>query len=402
MVARRTGGVPGFLHDNLHASAAAKCSSMKRSLLLVSLLLAAMVFLGACTQNASSPAPPVTTESLPTPGESTAVPTSPSVPAGAVPTTATQTPTVTQPSGTPDPAFLVDVNIPEKAWQGTTLFADNHDLTRPRIVEVNMQGEVTWEYVLPADVKSYTNPGEDVEPLPNGNILVLFPRKGVYEITKGKQIAWKYMDPKVSHDADRLPNGNTLIAFGAFDTMDDMQVKEVNPRGELVWSWRARDSFNRAPYLGISAEGWTHTNAVTRLSNGNTLVSLRNFNLMAEVDPSGKLVRTIGEGIITEQHDPEVQPDGNILLMDLALPNAAIEMAPNGTILWRFPLPDPGTWPVRDADRLPNGNTLITAADRILEVTPGKEVVWQLRLADVVFTDRQSAQNRGFYKAERV
>jgi hypothetical protein len=309
---------------------------------------------------------------------------------------------VTQPAGTPDPSFEVDVFVPEKAWQGTTVFPDNHDPARPRIVEVNMRGEVTWDYDLPADLRSYTNPGLDVEPLPNGNLLVLFPRKGVYEITRGKQIAWKYLDPKVSHDADRLPDGNTLIAFGAFDTLEDMQVKEVNPRGEIVWSWRAKDSFNRAPYLGISDEGWTHTNAVTRLPNGNTLISPRNFNLLVEVDPAGKVVRTIGEGLIDNQHDPEVQPDGNILMMDLALPNAAIEMAPNGTILWRFPFPDRRTWPVRDVDRLPNGNTLITAADRILEVTPDKEIVWRLRLKDVVFTDRQSAQSRGFYKAERV
>jgi len=381
---------------------------MKRSLLLISVLLAGAVFFGACTQTAPQPAPPVTTKSLPTPAESTAVVTSTTVPAGAGTTAATPTgtanptPVVTQPSGTPDPAFLVDVNVPEKAWQGTTVFADNHDTARPRIVEVNMAGEVTWEYVLPADVKSYTNPGEDVEPLPNGNLLVVFPRKGVYEITRGKQVAWKYLDPKVSHDADRLANGNTLIAFGAVDTLEDMQVKEVNSRGEIVWSWRAKDAFNRAPYLGISAEGWTHTNAVTRLANGNTLVSPRNFNLIAEVDPAGKVVRTLGEGVITEQHDPEVQPDGNIVMMDLALPNAAIEMAPNGTILWRYPFPEPKMWPVRDADRLPNGNTLITAADRILEVTPGNEIVWQLRLKDIVFTDRQSAQNRGFYKAERV
>jgi Arylsulfotransferase (ASST) len=375
---------------------------MKRSLLLVSMLLACTVFLGACTQTAPQPAPPVTTESLPAPGESPAVPTSPSVPAGAALGTASQTPGVTQPPGTPDPAFLVDVNVPGKAWQGTTIFADNHDTAKPRIVEVNMQGEVTWEYDLPADVRSYTNPGEDVELLPNGNILVLLPRYGVYEITKGKQVAWKYLDPKVSHDADRLPDGNTLIAFGAFDTMNDMQVKEVNPAGAIVWSWRAKDAFNKAPYLGISDEGWTHTNAVTRLANRNTLVSLRNCNFIVEVDPAGKVVRTIGEGIITEQHDPEVEPDGNILMMDLALPNAAIEMAPNGTILWRYTLLDRNEYPARDADRLPNGNILITAADRILEVTPDKEVVWQLRLKGVTFTDRVSAQTQGFYKAERV
>ena len=362
----------------------------------------AIVLLAACTQPAPPPAPPVTTASPPTPGESPVVTTSPPAPAGTLPVTATQTPLVTQPAGTPDPAFLVDVFVPEKAWQGTTIFADNHDLTRPRIVEVNMRGEVTWEYDLPAELRSYTNPGLDVEPLPNGNILFLLPRNGVYEITRGKQIAWKYLDPKVSHDADRLPDGNTLIAFGASDAMSDMQVKEVNPRGGIVWSWYARDSFNRAPYLGISNEGWTHTNAVTRLANGNTLVSLRNFNLMAEVDPGGKLVRTLGDGIAVGQHDPEVQPDGNILFANHGQPQAAVEMAPNGTVLWQLNFPDQKSWPLRDADRLPNGNTLITGVDRIVEVTPEKELVWRLMLKGVVFATPQETAGRGFYKAERV
>jgi hypothetical protein len=368
---------------------------MKRSLLLlVSMLLVSIVFLGACTQTAPQTTPPVATEPLPAP------PTPPAIPGGVG--DAARTPAVTQPAGTPDPAFLVDVNVPGEAWQGTTIFADHHDTAKPRIVEVNMQGEVTWEYDLPAELKSYTNPGQDVEPLANGNMLVLFPQHGVYEITREKKVAWKYLDPKVSHDADRLANGDTLIAFGAFDTLEDMQVREVNSRGQIVWSWRAKDVFNRAPYLGISDEGWTHTNAVTRLANGDTLVSLRNFNLIAEVDRSGKLVRTYGEGVVTEQHDPEILPDGNLLMADLAQPNAAVEMAPDGTILWRFPFPDRTLWPVRDVDRLPNGNTLITAADRLLEVTPDKEAVWELRLANTVFADQRSAQSQGFYKAERV
>ncbi|HVP25764.1 MAG TPA: aryl-sulfate sulfotransferase [Methanomicrobiales archaeon] len=375
---------------------------MKLSSLLLAVLLAGTALLAACTQTAPPASPPATTEAIPATGEPPVTMTIPVSTPGSPPATVVQTATATQPAGTTDPSLQVDVYVPEKAWQGVTIFADHHDPARPRIVEVNMKGEVTWEYDLPAELKAYTNPGQDVEPLANGDLLVLFPKYGVYEITRAKKIAWKYLDPKVSHDADRLPDGNTLIAFGADDTMNDMQVKEVNPAGTIVWSWHAKDAFNRAPYLGISDGGWTHTNAVTRLANGDTLVSLRNFNLIAEVDRSGKLVRTYGDGVITQQHDPEMQPDGNFLMANLALPNAAIEMAPDGTILWRFPFPEPGMWPVRDVDRLPNGNILVTAADRILELTPDKEVVWQLRLANTAFTDRQSGESRGFYKAERV
>ena len=177
---------------------------MKLSLLL---LLAVVVLLAACTQPASQP--------------------SPAVPAAAGPGDVSLTPGATQPPGNPDPAFEVDAYKPGKAWEGLTVFADNHDPARPRIVEVNMRGEVTWEYVLPDELQEFTHPGEDVEPLPNGNLLVLFPWKGVYEITRRKEVVWKYLDRKVSHDADRLPNGNTLIAFGAGDTLEDLQVKET-------------------------------------------------------------------------------------------------------------------------------------------------------------------------------
>ncbi|MFC1992002.1 hypothetical protein ACFLVC_04715, partial [Chloroflexota bacterium] len=53
-------------------------------------------------------------------------------------------------------------------------------------------------------------------------------------------------------------------------------------------------------------------------------------------------------------------------------------------------------WPVRDANRLPNGNTLITGTTKIVEVTPEKETVWQLTLKGVT-----SIGPRPFYKADR-
>ena len=56
--------------------------------------------------------------------------------------------------------------------------------------------------------------------------------------------------------------------------------------------------------------------------------------------------------------------------------------------------------PVRDANRLHNGNTLITAAKQIIEVTAEGEIVWQLTLnADFGLVE---AASRGFYKAERI
>ena len=65
-------------------------------------------------------------------------------------------------------------------------------------------------------------------------------------------------------------------------------------------------------------------------------------------------------------------------------------------------IPEPDTWPVRDANRLPNGNTLITGAIKIVEVTTEGKIVWQLTLKGVAFGWGGEAARFGFYKAERI
>ncbi len=372
---------------------------------LVILVIIFLVWTGGCTNKI-----PLPDQVSPVPAPSPAV-TPPSGP-GTVSATAalpgvTSRETVVQPRGTADPAFAVDVMVPEKIAPGTTLTEDLHDLAHPRIIDVNMPGEIVWEYDVPGDLINYVNPGFSVVPLQNGNILAVFPRNGVYEINRtSRDVVWKYLDPKASHDAERLGNGDTLVVDGGYgqDTLQDAEVREVSPQGQVVWSWYARDhGFNQAPYTGISDQGWTHTNAASQLQNGDILISLRNFNLTAEVDREGNVVRTMGEGIMVQQHDPEVEPNGNILFANPGRPPAAIEIDPSGKVVWTYVVPmDPGSSPTRDADRLENGNTLITAANRLIEVTPQGEIVWQFRLNNIVFTGRSDAESRGFYKATRI
>jgi len=301
------------------------------------------------------------------------------------------------PRGTVDPELVVDVYQSELSWAGTTLLADNHISDMHSIIEVNMLGEVVWQYLVPQNLVG----AGDVELLPNDNILFTA-EGGVYEIDRSGKVVWQYLTCKCDHDADRLPNGNTIFVFGMGDQKSDAQVTEVNPEGNIVWQWYARDYFDIPPEDSIYDGGWVHTNAVTRLTNGNTLISLRNFNFVVEVDPQGAIIRTIGEEVCCYQHDPEIQPDGNILFANHDKPHKAIELAPNtGEIIWEYTIPDQNNWPVRDADRLPNGNTLITGTIEIVEVTPEGEVVWRLGLQDVSFS-AQDAANLGFYKADRI
>ena len=318
------------------------------------------------------------------------------------------------PRGKVDPSIKVKVYDQEKVWPGTTLLNDNHDEDWPRIIEVNMLGEVVWEYVISRDLwdgEPFRAMDKDVELLANGNILFGLPGRGIFEINRDGEVVWSHLDEKISHDVDRLPNGNTLYNFGAGDTLEDAQVKEVSPEGEIVWEWSAKEYFNSEPYLNITLEntdpnGWTHNNAVERLDNGNTLLSLRNFGILAEVDPSGAVVRAMGEGLLKLAHDPEFLPNGNVLVANHAKPHAAIEFNPDtGEVVWQYAPTFKGkgkfVTPLRDADHLPNGNVLITGYGIIYEVTREGEIVWQL-----VLKDKQTAlegwHNLGFYKAQRV
>ncbi|MFC1905247.1 aryl-sulfate sulfotransferase [Chloroflexota bacterium] len=303
------------------------------------------------------------------------------------------------PRGTPDPEINVPIYQPDKAFSGTTILADNHNPERPRIIEVNMMGEILWQYLVPQGLRQFTNPGFDIEPLASSNVLFVLPRAGVYEVNRKGEVVWSYLTDKISHDADRLPNGNTMLVFGADDQVSDAQVKEVNSQRQIIWSWYARDHFYKPPFSKIYDQGWTHTNAASRLPSGNTLISMRNFNFIAEVDAKGAAVGTIGEELLHYQHDPEVLPNDNILVVDHSEPHRLVEIdTKTGQLIWEFKVP---RQLVRDTNRLPNGNILITGGTIIIEITPQSEVVWRLELKDLVLEKREAA-GRGFYKAERI
>ncbi len=299
-----------------------------------------------------------------------------------------------------DPDIYVDIYKPDKTWTGTTLLPDYHNLEKPRIIEVNMRGEIIWQYLLPKNLRKYVNPGFDAELLPNNDILFLLPGNGVYEINRNGNIVWSYLDEKVSHDADRLPNGNTLVIWGGGDKISDAQVKEINPKGEIIWAWYAKDHFYKSPFKEISRDGWTHANAVVRLPNGNTLINLRNFHLTVEVNTQGSVVQSFSwKELGKRQHDPEVLPNGN-MLAGLREPHRAVEVDPKtGEIVWQYATPPLRT--IRDADRLPNGNTLIVERISIIEVTPEGEIVWRLNVKGLD-RDKKEDKEKCFYKAQRI
>jgi hypothetical protein len=309
----------------------------------------------------------------------------------------------------------VDVYKPDLTLSGTTCFVDTTSPGDPRIVEIDMRGRMVWSYDIPTSIVRGSEPhrGADIKWLAQSDhFLFVMPFKGVYEVNRRKEIVWRYETPHVSHGADRLPNGNTLMVF-AWDSKSTPQVTEVNPEGKVVWQWlaaaRLRDEEPRVP--PGEEPSYTHANAAVRLPNGNTLVSLRNFHRIVEVNQAGEIVWQLRG--LPGVHDPTPLPNGNYLLA-VRNPQAALEVTRTGERVWSFQRGDVAT--VRTVQRLRNGNTLLAERTKLLEVTPAGEVVWQVQLRGVGWEEMgrggRGGRGRGgvitppkhqwFYKAQRI
>ncbi|MEO2164169.1 MAG: arylsulfotransferase family protein, partial [bacterium] len=107
---------------------------------------------------------------------------------------------------------------------------------------------------------------------------------------------------------------------------------------------------------------------------------------VAVLDPGQEKIVWAHTGSYRFQHDPSVLENGRILVFDNNPPlkaSAIVEINPTSgeeTLVYRGPESDPFYSETCGlAQRLPNGNTLITESDygRALEVTPDGETVWE-------------------------
>jgi hypothetical protein len=193
---------------------------------------------------------------------------------------------------------------------------------------------------------------------------------------------------EIIHDVDRIDESRFIVADIVFD-----QVSIVNvTTGLVVWEWHAQQAFplsGGGPY----PEDWTHMNDVEVIDDGRYMVSLRNQDQVVFLDRDGQIdtAWTLGaedaHDVIYEQHNPDYIPadrGGPALLVADSQNNRIVEFqradgAWHQSWVWRD---SALRWP-RDADRLPNDNTLITDSnnDRIIEVDASGEIVWRVDVA---------------------
>ncbi|MFW5935312.1 MAG: arylsulfotransferase family protein [Halolamina sp.] len=273
----------------------------------------------------------------------------------------------------------------------------------------------------------------DVTELDNGNVMAGFMDGGYddcgpYESPcthtgfrildpETESIEYEYSFPVRSssnsevHDVEQLDDGEYLLS--------DMEHEglRIVKNGEVVWRWNA-SSYYDAPDDATQVD-WLHINDVDVIGEGQYLVSVRNANQILVIDrqdgvvetinadtggddasctDDGQLADTDGDGdvrcgdpeVLDHQHNPQwlggdptgdgeaavlVADSDNDRIVELHRENGEWEVA------WTLERADgiELDWP-RDADRLPNGNTLVTDTlnTRVFEITPNGTVVWSI------------------------
>ncbi len=252
----------------------------------------------------------------------------------------------------------------------------------------------------------------DVDPLENGHLLVstTFPNRTMVMALDPAAVepVWTHtLRMNDTHDVSQLPDGRLLVANMReyHDGVSDDSILVYNRTGERVdWRWRFRDHYPNDTDGGFD-EDWTHVNDVDVVGDEGryVLASPRNFDQVIVVDrQTGDIVMRLGSDddhdTLHEQHNPDYleRDDGTpvVLVADSendriveyerdcggADPQLGAGTPPVECTWHRVWTVDGFNWP-RDADRLPDGNTLVTDTlnHRVVEITPRGEVVWEFQ-----------------------
>ncbi|MFB6207028.1 MAG: aryl-sulfate sulfotransferase [Haloglomus sp.] len=239
----------------------------------------------------------------------------------------------------------------------------------------------------------------DVDPLPNGNLLVTSTNPDgtvVFSYDPATDaVAWSERLPyRDTHDVDLINGDQLLVAnMRAYNSTTDVPNDRVlvydRATDRVVWEWVFSRHYPRTMDGGYGPD-WTHVNDVDKVGEGRYLVSPRNFDQVILVNRStGDIEYQFGRDDdhdrLYEQHNPDFFLDENgtptILVAD-SENDRVVEYAYRDGRWERVWSVSGFNWP-RDADRLPNGNTLVTDSlnHRVVEITPEGEVVWEVYAA---------------------
>jgi outer membrane protein assembly factor BamB len=192
------------------------------------------------------------------------------------------------------------------------------------------------------------------------------------------------------HDCHVLPSGNFLVLQGA------ATVAEIDAKTrEVVWSYdSAKSNGNEGKRIEV--------HACQPLGEGRVMIAETNSRRIIEVDRDGRLLKSMPMKV--DHPDPHTEtrlvrklPSGNYLACHEGDGVVREYDGESGAVVWEYEVPMFGKEPagghgpeafgnkVFAAVRLPSGNTLMTTGNghSVLEVTPDKEIVWQVHQNDL-------------------
>lgn len=226
------------------------------------------------------------------------------------------------------------------------------------------------------------------------------------------RIVWEHVDPFIHHDARKMDHGGAIYLSleqvpaemesrvqGGI-RVDDLPmwadvIVEVDQAGNKIWEWHAIEHMDLATdhiAPNVQRWEWTHGNTIVPLGRERVMISMRNTSTVGIIDKkSGKFEWKIGDELLGGQHDPSLLPNGNILVFDNGIyrthdwltHSKVLEINPRtNKVEWEYA--DAPWWDfysptVSGAQRLPNGNTLITegTSGRMFQITPKGQIVWE-------------------------
>lgn len=330
----------------------------------------------------------------------------------------------------------VTVHQPDKTYAGFTLFTSGHDAAA---YLMDMDGQILHRWRKPfSEIWDETSAVKRPRPdafvyfdkahlYPNGDLLGVYIGVGdtpwglgLVKLDKDSNVIWKFLD-RVHHDVGVGEDGRIYTLTHALrdEPIPEFRFLEMpfiedflvilSPDGEVEKKISLTEALAHSPYSRFPAtvphfarQDPLHTNSVEPIEGaaaknfpfarqGDVLLSFRESGLVATLDPESERFTWGTRGPWIGQHDPDLLPNGNLLLFDNngnVGPDGAsrvLEFDPRTLqIVWSYTgsVMRPFESIIRsDQQRLPNGNTLITESDggRLLEVTPGGEIVWEYR-----------------------
>jgi hypothetical protein len=307
-----------------------------------------------------------------------------------------------------------------RACPGLTLFAPMGGKT---VYLIDLHGTIvhTWNLPYQPGVYGYITDGGTLfynGQIPNDTFLGKTPFMGgaAMEVDWNGKMLWEVHRPDHHHDGRLLRNGN-IILLCMRELPDDIakRVRGGRPRtevdgkriwadflvemttgGKVVWEWRSWEHLDPEKDVLTEVQGvreeWTHANSVFEEPDGNLLVSFREISTVVRIDRNtGKILWKLGAPPLAGQHAPYRLANGNILIfdngphrLDRTFPfSRVIEVnSETNEIVWTYQEPQEYNFfspRISNAQRLPNGNTLINEGSfgRFFEVTPEGDVVWE-------------------------